>query len=125
MVNIHDFTVLFDTYTGKYVPNGKQLDNILTYQENKTRSFENCMAFFDSIAKKPKLNATRLHYVNSKGIKNTFKTISDGMTGEEIDHSEKPLPSNTDEKSLLFDIRLQTYKSTLSSVLPNTMVKPA
>jgi hypothetical protein len=41
-VSLHDFTVMFDTYTGKYVPNGKQMENLLNYQENKTKSFENC-----------------------------------------------------------------------------------
>ena len=44
-VSLHDFTVLFDTYTGKYVPNGKQMENLLNYQENKTKSFDNCKFF--------------------------------------------------------------------------------
>ena len=44
-VSLSDFTVLFDTYSGRYVPNGKQMENLLGFQEIKNRSFDNCSFF--------------------------------------------------------------------------------
>lgn len=124
-VSLHDFTVLFDTYTGKYIPNGKQIQNIMDYQEYKNQSFGNCMSFFESIAKKPSNNATRLHYVNGLGLKG--KTFIENEGSLRSQNNNLDLPSSNDrnmENALLFDIKLQGFKSTLSGVLPNQMIKP-
>ena len=75
-ISLNSFTIMFDTYTGRYVPNGKQMENLQLFQEKKTRSFDNCMSFLESIAKKPQINYTRLHYVNSVGVEH--KTVMEG-----------------------------------------------
>jgi hypothetical protein len=138
-VSLHDFTVLFDTYTGKYVPNGKQMENLLNYQEGKTKSFDNCkffqlnskigMSFLNSLAKKPQVNATKIHYVSTtSGAKHKSLVGATPLVGG-LPHEKKYGPGlefESDEKksSVLFDIVLQTNKSNLSNLLPNPMVKP-
>ena len=122
-VGIHDFTVLFDTYTGKYVPNGKQVVNIMNYRDYKNQSFANCMSFFESIAKKPQNNATRLHYVNGLGLKKKTFVENEGSLRspsniDSLNSNDKNL-----ENAQLFDIKLQGFKSTLNGVLPNQMIK--
>ena len=78
------------------------------------------MEVLDGLAKS-NLNYTRLHYVNNS-TEGKHKKFTQEVTP--VPQQSHKLPQNSEENTQLFDIVQKSYKSSLSGLLPNPMVKP-
>jgi hypothetical protein len=87
------------------------------------------MSFLNSLAKKPQVNATKIHYVSTTSGAKHGSLVGATPLVRGLPHEKKYGPgleveSNERQSSVLFDFVLQTNKSNLGNLLPNPMVKP-
>jgi Ca2+-binding EF-hand superfamily protein len=87
------------------------------------------MSFLNSLAKKPQVNATKIHYVSTTSGAKHGSLVGATPLVRGLPHEKKYGPgleveSNERQSSVLFDFVLQTNKSNLANLLPNPMVKP-